>query len=531
MSITAAAPPPGGADEQRTVVRNVVSSYGVRGILVLSALLLTPYLFRRLGADGFGTWSVMFTMATVAALLELGPAAATSKFVAQYRSERRPRDVEETVGASVFLMIGFGVLTAAAMTAMALLLPSLAADSERDAFRDGMLILAAAMLIRFPFVAYGAALMGLQRFDLFRASEAVTVGGSALAAVVAIEAGYGVVGLAVAYAGGFVVGAVLYLLFLKRSAPEIPLRPRAAHRRQLRALSGFGSLTLLADGMVFIGVRMDTVVIAAIRDAAAAAPFAAALKLQSGLQSLTLPFTLLMMPMISALWAERNDSEVIRRMTLATRVAVQLTLPVAAAFALFATDLVDTWLGDDAASVTASIVILLMISQTVTLSTVPAEMALIGIGKVRLIAALAAIEGIANLSLSIVLVSSYGAIGAALGTLITGVGMAPIKIPIACRALGAPLPALLRDGYGRAVLATLPGLTAMVAVAVLMAPGADRLILGLALGLGICSAIAVRQIGVARLRSILKRGFERGGRGDVPPELTESGPLEADVFR
>lgn len=517
----------GSPREHRALVRNVVSSYGVRGVQVLGALLLTPYLFRRLGADGFGTWSVMFTMATVAGLLELGPTAATTKFVAEYRSRRRPQDVDDTVGASVLMMIGFGVLTATAMACMGLLLPSLAAASERTAFRDGMLILAAAMLIRFPLVAYGAALTGLQRFDLFRASEVVTIGGSTVGAVIAIEVGAGVLGLAVAYAAGFVVGAILYAVLLRRAAPEIALRPRAVHRHQLRSLSGFGSLALLADSMVFIGARMDTVVIAAIRSATAAAPFAAALKLQSGLQSLTLPFTILMMPMTSALWAEGRAAEVIRRMTLATRVAVQLTLPVAVGFALFATDLVDAWLGSDAAGVTASIVVLLMASQAVTLSTVPAEKALIGIGKVRLVGLLAAVEGLLNLAISIALVFSYGAVGAAIGTLITGVGMAPIKVPIACRALGAPVGSTLWSGYGRAVLSSLPGLTAMTIIALVLRPGSERLILGLTVGIGTCAIVALRQVGFRRLRTILRRGFERGDEdGFGPPGAGEPKPFE-----
>src|SRR4051812_514644 len=52
--------------------RNVLSSYGLRGLRAVSVLLLTPYLFRQLGLDGFGTWSVVFTIATVFSLVEYG---------------------------------------------------------------------------------------------------------------------------------------------------------------------------------------------------------------------------------------------------------------------------------------------------------------------------------------------------------------------------------------------------------------------------------------------------------------------------
>jgi len=510
--------------ERRRLLRNLISSYGARGALALSALLLTPYLFRRLGVDGFGTWSVMFTLTTIFSLLELGPSAATTKYVSQYRAEDRPEEVERTVGASVLMMGAIGVVAALILVAFALLFPGLAADGEREAFRDGMLVLAAAVLIRFPFFAYGAALTGIQRWDLFGASEAAMAISFALGSVVAIEVGAGVLGLAVAYAAALLLGGALFALFFRRAAPEISMRPRAAQRDRLGVLSRFGSLTLLADAMVFIGLRMDTVLISAIRSAASAAPFAAALKLQSALQSLTLPFLLLLMPMISELWARGERDEVVRRMTLATRVAVQLTLPFALATALFSTDLVELWLGGDAPAVTATIIIVLMAVQTVTLSVVPAEKTLIGIGKVKLIGAIAAFEGIANLGLSIALIASYGAVGAALGTLFTAGVVAPIKVPIACRALGVPSWPALRASYGPALLSSLPGAAAMVACWLLLEPGLGRLAAGSLIGFALCAAAGIAQLGPARLREMVRGGLPRAERD--PVAIAEQQPVE-----
>jgi len=510
--------------ERRRLVRNLISSYGARGALALSALVLTPYLFRTLGVDGFGTWSVMFTLTTIFSLLELGPSAATTKYVSQYTAEERPDEVEATVGASVLMMGAIGVLAALVLVGFALLFPGLAAEGERDAFRAGMLIMAVAVLIRFPFFAYGAALTGIQRWDLFGASEAATAIGFAVGAVIAIESGAGVFGLAVAYAAALLLGAALFAIFFRRAAPQISMRPRAAQRRRLGSLSRFGSLTLLADAMVFIGLRMDTVLISAIRNAASAAPFAAALKLQSALQSLTLPFLLLLMPMVSELWARGDRDEVVRRMTLSTRVAVQLTLPFALATALFADDLVELWLGGDAPAVTATIIILLMAVQTVTLSVVPAEKALIGIGKVKLIGAIAAFEGISNLALSIALISSYGAVGAALGTLFTAGVVAPVKLPIACRALGTPALPAMRASYVPALLSSLPGVAAMVACWFALEPGAPRLLLGSLLGFSLCAAVALTQVGPRQLQRIWRSRAASADRD--PVAIAEQQPVE-----
>ena len=56
----------------------------------------------------------------------------------------------------------------------------------------------------------------------------------------------------------------------------------------------------------------------------------------------------LLMPMVSDLHARGRNEEVVRRFTIATRVALQLTLPTAVAFAVFASDIVHVWLGGSA---------------------------------------------------------------------------------------------------------------------------------------------------------------------------------------
>jgi O-antigen/teichoic acid export membrane protein len=263
-------------------------------------------------------------------------------------------------------------------------------------------------------------------------------------------------------------------------------------------------LTLLADSMVFIGQRMDTLVIAALRSAAAAAPFAAANKLTSGLQGLTFPFVIQLMPMVSDLHAQGRDSEVRKRFTVATRIALQLTLPFAVAFSLFATDIVDVWLGSGAPDVTVGIVIVLMAVQVVTLSAFPAEKVLVGIGRVRAVGTLALIEGLSNLGVSAALVTAYGAIGAALGTLFTSAVLAPVKWPLACRAVGCSTPRFLRESLVPAIVSSLPALATMTAVWLVLPSGALRLAIGLTVGIGIALAIGAAQIGPRRTLATLR---------------------------
>jgi O-antigen/teichoic acid export membrane protein len=287
-------------------------------------------------------------------------------------------------------------------------------------------------------------------------------------------------------------------VLLARTDRRLQLRPRFGRGATARRLAAFGSFSLLAEGMMFVAWRMDTVVIAAIRNAAAAAPYAAAIKLRSGLQALTLPLVNQLLPMTSELAARGARAELLRRLTLATRFTVQVTLPVAAAIALFSREITRLWLGGGAPRVTASIIVVLIVCEVFGLAGSPAHSVLIGLGSIRLLAWIGAIEAVLNLAASIGLVFAYGAIGAALGTLAVSIVVWPLKLPLACRALGGSTRALLRAGVLPGVVSSLPGIALMAAAWLAMPSGPVRLAVGAIPGIAVCAALGLRQAGGRR---------------------------------
>lgn len=496
-----------------SLARNALSQYGVRGLVALTALGLTPYLYRQLGPGGFGTWSVLLTLTMIFDLLEFGFASGPSKLVAGHRARGDQEAQNGVVGATVILMTMLGLAGLAGAVVLAMTAGGLAAEGQGDAFRTGLLIIGFAGVVRMSTAAYGGALMGLQRWELFNVAEGVKVLGFLIAAIVVTEAGAGVVGLAWAFGGSWVASGLFQAVLLRRADPDARLLPRRADRHAVREVGSFSSLTLLADSMVFVGQRADTIVIAALAGARAAGPYAAVVRLQSGVQALTLPFLRLLLPMASELAAQSDLAGVRRRLLLASRLALQITLPVATAFAIFSPDIVSVWLGGGTPSSTVWVVVALMGVQVLGLTANAAERVLIGIGRVRLLAAMAVAEGLSNVVVSIVLVSSIGALGAAIGTLATTLVFAPLKLPIALRALDTPR-------WGRALagalvpplLASAPAILAMVAIRVGMDEGPQRLLAGLTAGIGLALAVAVRQFGPQRVRTAITRSIASVGR-------------------
>jgi O-antigen/teichoic acid export membrane protein len=510
---------PGGAPARRTFLVNALASYGSTGLLALSSLLLTPYLFRALGTGGFGTWSVMFTLTTVFNMLEVGFAQGTTKFIAEHRAMGQRRKAEATLGASVVLNIGFGILALALSVLLALVASGLAAGDDRNAFREGMVILGIAFLLRFPLASYGAVLAGYQRYDLYNVGQAVTIAGSALGAVILVEAGGGVLGVAIAYAAAFVAGGLTHLLLLKHHDRTLRVLPRRSDQVARRTVLSFSSFTLLADSMNLIGARLDTVVIAALRSAAAAAPFAAANKLHSGLQSLTLPVINLMLPMIADLEARGMRDVIVHRLLVATRVTLQVTMPLALVVAFFSADITDVWLGPTAPDVTAAIITVLAL-HTLSLCEVPAQRVLLGLGRARTVGLLNTVWGVSNLAISVALVSTFGAIGAAFGTLIAASLVGPAYFPLASRATDYPLSRLLRVGLWPAIASSIPSIALILPVWLLLSPGLGRLLLGLAVGVGAAVAIGALQLGPRRSLAELRNQLR-----EAQPQAPAGGPI------
>ena len=486
------------------VARNVASSYGLRGLRALSVLVLTPYLFRALGVDGFGTWSILFTVATVYSLVELGATVGVTKHVAELEGAAGP-GIRELVGVSAGMMAALGLAAFAASLPLALLTDGVAGEGLAGAYAAGMALIGAAQLLRFPGQAYGAALMGLQRYDLFNVGEAVTVLSFLAGSVAAVELGAGIAGLAGAYAGSLVLGAATWWMLLRRHRPDALSAPRAGRSAERRSVVAFGWRSLLIDSMDFVAMRMDTLVVAALRDARAVAPLAAATRLVSGVQSLVLPFVAVLVPMVAESHAAGDREAVRRQLLLATRVAVQLTVLTAGGLALFATDVVDAWLGPGAPAVTDDLVVVLMIVQILILAPLPAGRVLLGLGRLRAVTVLAVVEGVGNLALSIVLVIEHGAMGAAIATLITSGLLVPVRLPLACRATGCTAGRLAREALAPAAAGCVPAFAVMSVALLALDPGALRLVAGLGGGWLVGAAVAAVQTGPGRLRGLIRR--------------------------
>ena len=80
-------------------------------VSVFAGILLSPITIRKLGAEGYGVWTIILTLVDYMALTDLGFRSATLKYTAHYRATGEPGKVNETINTAVLYAAAVSALT------------------------------------------------------------------------------------------------------------------------------------------------------------------------------------------------------------------------------------------------------------------------------------------------------------------------------------------------------------------------------------------------------------------------------------
>jgi len=216
-------------------VFNVLWNWAAVAIGLITGFLLSPYLFRKLGAEGYGIWALTFSLIEYYWLLDLGVRSATAKFVAHHWATEEPGKISEVVSTAV----SYSCLIAVLMLALVALTGSQIeqffhiSPHFRQSFHALLLLITLSWCLGLVFNLFSAALEAVQRFDVTNRITIVTTGSRAALWFATLYLGYGIVALGLAtLINQCVMYALNYIAFRKvLPACQVSLRH-----------SGFGML-------------------------------------------------------------------------------------------------------------------------------------------------------------------------------------------------------------------------------------------------------------------------------------------------
>jgi len=402
-----------------TIVRNVFSNWASYLVSAVVGFLLSPFILHRLGNTGYGLWTLVLSLTGYFGLLDLGIRSSVGRFVARYVTLHDEENVNRTVSSAFALLAAGGVL-ALLVTAVIerYFFGSFHVDPEyQTSGRTALWITGMNMASVLPLSVFSAVLIALERYDVLSGVTIVVELTRAALVVFCLKQGYGLVGLALV-ALVIIVGQYSALALLAKSLYRpLRLRFRYVNRETIRGLFGFGIyrfIWIISNQVIFYS---DSVVIAVVLGASAITPYAIAGTLINYGRNVVSLVTDTFAPSAIRMDARKDLPGLRRLLIIGTRMTLLIVLPVCVGFIFLGRQFITLWMGKPYAS-SAVYLTVLTLAQFSSMPQYVSVNVLSGMAKHRMLAYLVFAEGLANLTLSIILIRKIGLVGVAWGTVI-----------------------------------------------------------------------------------------------------------------
>ncbi len=429
------------------MARNTASNLAGRFVILGANFLVTPYLLGKLGPIQYGVWVLVGTIVAFGWLLDLGIAAAVTKFVAEHAARREIEAVHRTVSTALWIYAGLGLAAVLLGVIGGFVIGVVLGLEPSERVTVGWLtfLMALTIGVTIAFSPATAVLRGLQRFDLANLAIVGTGLATLLTSILALALGGGLLGMVAANTIVTVVGQVWIVWLVRRTAPELKFDWRDPDRAVARRIVGFSGAVFAVQLASRLQFEADGIVVAAVLSVGAVTPYALAIRLGGLATIIAGQFTSVIQPVAAQLSAGDDRDRLRTLYIVSTRLTLAVLLPLGVVLSVLAGRILTVWVGSGYAA-EAGLVVILTAAAIVDTSLWPAGYILQGMNRHRPLALIALASALANVGLSIVLARTVGLIGVALGTLIpTSLEACLLVTPLATRLLGVSPVALLKQ--------------------------------------------------------------------------------------
>jgi O-antigen/teichoic acid export membrane protein len=422
MSDTTVVPP--ASSMRKLVIRNGIANVTRVAIFGFAGFVIPVVLVRRLTPQTYNIWLLMLQLGAYVSFLDFGFQTAVSKFIAEFDARNEYEECGRILSNAVILLIAVALIGILGLLSISLLVPRLFPQIPASLIpevRVGMCLIGLASAVALPASAFSGVFVGMQRSTVPVTIQSIAKVVASAFIILCVLRQTSLVTMAATVAAVNIAGSFIQFLVWRVSPYfRYGLSWKLRDRRILKSLMRYcGVLAIWTVSMLFIG-GLDTTIVAHY-DFRSTAYYAISSSITLFLSSIGAAFCGPLIPGISALSTSNNSRELGNKFIRSSRIASVLTLGTMIPPLVFGHFAYDLWLGHNFALNGTPILRILLLSYAIRHLGLPYSTTVLGLGRQWSITWSPVIEGIVNLTCSILLARAYGAIGVAYGTLIGAV--------------------------------------------------------------------------------------------------------------
>jgi O-antigen/teichoic acid export membrane protein len=425
------------ADVKRILVRNAAWNYVGFVVSLATNFVLFPFVVGRVGEASSGVWLLLGSLTGYMGLLELGIVPSLTQHVAAALGAGRRDEVNRAASTALAILIAMMGVALQALWGVPLLVQSLHLPPELHADARALATIAlVGFAAKMPLAAFQALLLGCQRQDRCNQLWIVLAVAKAVATVVLLLAGFGIVSVVAMEAIAHVLAGGLQITWVRQELPDLSLAWRFVDRAHARAVVALGGTLLTMNLCTLVIEQTDRLVIGVFLPVAEITHYAAAWKLY--MLAFSLPTILLQAlgPLAAMLHGRRDDSTLRLVFVRMTKYSAGLALPLSVVVAAVSDVLLRLWMGPTFADARPALIALL-VAFVATAFNHAAYSTLLGMRRLGpLLWQYYLPQAALNLVLSLLLVRPLGTLGVALGTTIPALALQPIYLRHVFKATG-----------------------------------------------------------------------------------------------
>ena len=448
------------AKRRSQFLSNVAWNWAHVGINLFAGLILSPYIIRKLGVEGYGVWALVFSVVGYYGLLDLGFRSAVIRFTAHYAALQQDDRINQLISTLLTYFAGLAVL----MLGVTVLLASHAHRFFKvsAAYRDEMgvliLIVGASLSFGLIFNVFSGFIEGLQRFDLASQVRIVSLGVRTLGAAVLLALGFGLIALGMVALVSQALLYVQYTLIAKRAYPRLRYSTGLVNRAVIREVARYGVHTFVAGLANQSLEQTPSLVIGNARPVEFVTYYTVPFRLLLFVADALTRVGLVAAPKAAELAGKGEAGSVGQLAAYSNRYCFALFVPFGIWLLLFGQNFLVLWVGPKVAAASGLLLPSLMVAIGFAMAgQFNSSAILFGLSRHQFYAYGLLVEAVASAVGMFLVVPSFGVLGAAVVTAVLMVAVRGLYTPwLMCHYLRISYPSYLLGIYLRPAATALP---------------------------------------------------------------------------